>query len=145
MTGFGRGTAVAGDRQVSVELRAVNHRFLEIKVRGAAAPALEDLCVARVRERLERGAVTVVVAVERGGGGGGPRVDGALARRVFADLAALAGELGLPPPTLADVVRVPGVITVDDGAAAELAGPLGAALDRIGAGRGGLGGHAGPR
>ncbi|MBK9030135.1 MAG: YicC family protein [Myxococcales bacterium] len=128
MTGFGRGVAVAGDRQVAVELRAVNHRFLEVKVRGAPAPALEDQCVARVRERLERGAVTVVVAVERGGAGGGPHLDRALARRVFVELSALATELGVAPPTLADVVRVPGVVTTDDGAAAELAAPLAAAL-----------------
>ena len=117
MTGFGRGVARAGDLQVTVEVRAVNHRFLDVKVRGTPAPALEELAVARIRERLERGAVTVAIAVDRGGPMAGG-VDRVAARRVYTELAELARELALPPPHLAEVLRVPGVetVTITEGA-----------------------------
>ena len=115
MTGFGRGVARAGELEVTVELRAVNHRFLEIKLRGAPAPALEELCTSRIRARLERGAITAQLAV--GGGAGRARIDADAARSAHATLAALAAELGLAPPTVADVLRVPGVLA--DGAGAD--------------------------
>lgn len=134
MTGFGRGVARASDLQVTVEIRAVNHRFLDVKVRGTPAPALEELAVARVRERLERGAVTVMIALDRGGPTAGG-IDRAAARRVYTELAELARELALPPPHLAEVLRIPGVIathTVDtDAAAAPVAQALAAALDQL--------------
>jgi uncharacterized protein (TIGR00255 family) len=134
MTGFGRGVARAGDLQVTVEVRAVNHRFLDVKVRGTAAPVLEELAVGRVRERLERGAVTVVIAVDRGGPAAAG-IDRAAARRVYTELAELARELALPPPHLAEVLRVPGVIAahvVDgDAAAAPVGQALAAALEQL--------------
>ena len=114
MTGFGRGVARAGELEVTVELRAVNHRFLEIKLRGAPAPALEELCTGRIRARLERGAITAQLAV--GGAAGRARLDADAARAAHATLAALAAELGLAPPAVADVLRVPGVLA--DGASA---------------------------
>jgi uncharacterized protein (TIGR00255 family) len=134
MTGFGRGVARAGDLQVTVEVRAVNHRFLDVKVRGTPAPALEELAVARIRERLERGAVTVAIAIDRGGPATGG-VDRAAARRVYTELAELARELALPPPHLAEVLRVPGVIATHaidaETAAAPVAQALAAALDQL--------------
>ena len=33
MTGFGMGEAALGDGRVNVELRSLNHRFLELRVR----------------------------------------------------------------------------------------------------------------
>ncbi|MBC7098435.1 hypothetical protein H5T52_04880, partial [Candidatus Bipolaricaulota bacterium] len=34
MTGFGRGQACSGGFLVQCDLRSVNHRFLEVRVRG---------------------------------------------------------------------------------------------------------------
>jgi len=33
MTGYGRGTCEVGGRRLVVELRSLNHRFLEVKLR----------------------------------------------------------------------------------------------------------------
>jgi uncharacterized protein (TIGR00255 family) len=114
MTGHGRGIAERGAARVTVELRSVNHRFLDLKVRGSASAAVEDAVAQRVREQLERGAVTATIRVERAGPGAAVRVDAALARDVHAQLNALADELGLPAPTLRDVVAQPGVISVGE-------------------------------
>jgi uncharacterized protein YicC (UPF0701 family) len=153
MTGFGRGVAEAGGRRVTVEIRAVNHRFLDLKVRGEPlGPAHEELVAARVRAAIARGAVTVVVHVGREVGAAAARIDAAAARRAHAALTELARELGLPDPDLALVLAQPGVViapgTASEADAAELddeplagapdapgpraprpAGPLGAALD----------------
>ncbi len=53
MTGYGRGVAEQDGRRATVEVRAVNHRFLDLKLRGASvAPSLE--ADHRPRARLDR-------------------------------------------------------------------------------------------
>ena len=69
MTGYGRGVAERGIARVTVELRSVNHRLLDLKLRGAASPAVEDAVAQRVRERVERGSVSGTIRVERTGPG----------------------------------------------------------------------------
>jgi uncharacterized protein (TIGR00255 family) len=116
MTGYGRGAAERSGRRATVEIRSVNHRFLDIKLRGAALdPAVEEQLSARLRESLERGAVTVAVHVERRGPAAAVRIDPDAARTAHAALAALATQLGTAPPTLDLVVAQPGVVVaVDD-------------------------------
>ena len=73
MTGYGRGVAERGGRRATVEIRAVNHRFLDVKLRGAALDgAVEDQLGGRIREALDRGAVTASVHLERHGPGRAP-------------------------------------------------------------------------
>jgi uncharacterized protein (TIGR00255 family) len=110
MTGYGRAAAIAKGQSVVVELRSVNHRFLEIKLRGAGAGgALEDQIGARVRQCFERGSVVVSVMVraDEATAFGPSGIDRARATQVFRDLSELATALGLPPPTLADVLASP--------------------------------------
>lgn len=112
MTGYGRAARMAGAHHVTVEIRSVNHRYLELKLRGASLPgALEEAVSARLRARFERGTVTVTVAVRSEHGGG--RLDRGRARRVFGELAELATELGVAPPTLAEVLAQPGVLAAE--------------------------------
>ncbi|MCE9572022.1 MAG: YicC family protein [Deltaproteobacteria bacterium] len=120
MTGYGRGAAERGGRRATVEIRSVNHRFLDLKLRGAALEgALEDQVGARIREAVERGAVTATVHLERSGPAA-IRFDADAARAVHAQLAALATALGTAQPDLALVIAQPGVVQVaasdDDGA-----------------------------
>ncbi|HEU4730027.1 MAG TPA: YicC/YloC family endoribonuclease, partial [Kofleriaceae bacterium] len=142
MTGYGRGVVEHGDVRATVDLRAVNHRFLDLKLRGASVPAaIEDAIAGRVRGAIERGAVTVSVHLARGGAPSGMRIDADAAERVHRALAAVAARLSLPGPDLALVLGQPGVITaddrLDDGAAGDTAGDailraLDAALVQLG-------------
>ncbi len=115
MTGFGRGIAEHAGLRATVDIRSVNHRFLDLKLRGAAiAPALEEALTTRVRAALERGAVAVsinVARVARDGAAAGPAIDAAAAAAAHAQLAALAAQLGMPGPDLALVLAQPGVVT----------------------------------
>jgi uncharacterized protein YicC (UPF0701 family) len=137
MTGFGRGVAERGRTRATVDLRAVNHRYLDLKLRGGAlAPALEDAVSARVRGVLERGAVTVTIHVSRSGPHAAVRIDHEAARTAHDALAALALALGLPGPDLALVLAQPGVIVPaelepDDGEDVAVRSALDAALAQL--------------
>ena len=64
MTGFGRASADLPGGQVVVEVRTVNHRNLDIKLRSRELDGVtENAVVAAVRASLKRGSVAVNVEV----------------------------------------------------------------------------------
>jgi uncharacterized protein YicC (UPF0701 family) len=127
MTGYGRSAVESRGTRAAVEIRAVNHRFLDIKLRGSAlSPELEEAVMGAVRKRLERGAVQMMVRAEQRGEMPAPQIDREAARRVHAELSALRVELGIDEPvTLALICSQPGVLVarVDEGSAAAAESP----------------------
>src|SRR5262249_3860958 len=117
MTGYGRGLAERDGSRAEVEIRTVNHRFIDVKLRGAALDAqLEERVASRVRERVARGAVTVVVRLETAGGAWTVRVAREAARRVHAGLLRVAVALPLEPVVSLELVcGQPGVLVPIDG------------------------------
>lgn len=93
MTGYGSGEAVLGAGHVTLELRALNHRFVEVRVR--LPPELADFgsfLEQAVRERLDRGRVDVAVRL----GGAAlpqPHFSPARARALYGALAELRDEV----------------------------------------------------
>ena len=66
MTGFGRGSTVGEDFSVSVDLKTVNNRFLDVHLRlGSELLSLEGSIKRRIGLRLSRGRVDVTVTFER--------------------------------------------------------------------------------
>jgi uncharacterized protein (TIGR00255 family) len=68
MTGYGQAIAEGAGRRVEVELKGLNHRFLDVKIRlPAELGALESALRARVQPLVQRGRldVTVTVVAER--------------------------------------------------------------------------------
>jgi uncharacterized protein (TIGR00255 family) len=117
MTGFGTGRARVADEEVTVELRSVNHKFCEVKIRAPRELAAAELAIQkRVKERLARGAVDVLVKRNAPvAAAGAPVLDLALAREYRARLTELARALWLPDaPTLRDVVSQPGVLRLEE-------------------------------
>lgn len=97
MTGFGRASVEAGDRRLRVEIRSVNHRGLDLKIRGAEADATCGVEIGRaVRAAVERGAVTVNLRDESAGGSAG--IDEARVRAAHAVLERLRQELQIAEP-----------------------------------------------
>ena len=93
MTGFGVGDAPTPAGRLVVEVRAVNHRFLDVRVRaprelGDLIPFAEQLG----RERLQRGRVEVAIRVE-GSGSAGVSLDTERARAAYRALCVLRDEL----------------------------------------------------
>jgi len=114
MTGFGRGVAEHAGVRATVDLRSVNHRFLDLKLRAQIAPSLEEQLAAKVRASVERGSVSVSVNVARPSSASGVRIDQAAARQAHAALSELATALGVAAPDLALVLAQPGVVTSTD-------------------------------
>ena len=66
MTGYGKGTVNGDDFSVSVDLKTVNNRFLDIHLRvGSELSAIEAAIKRRISSRLSRGRVDVTVSLER--------------------------------------------------------------------------------
>jgi uncharacterized protein (TIGR00255 family) len=111
MTGFGRGVSEQARVRVTVDIRGVNHRFLDLKLRGGPlAPALEEAISTRVRGVVERGSITVSVHLVRTAGA--PRVNFQAAGAAHVQLSELARTLGMHGPDLALVLAQPGVVAL---------------------------------
>jgi len=142
MTGFGRGEASGESIAVTVEVRSVNHRHLDVALRLPRSLAALELDVRRVvQSRLERGGIDIDVQLTPLAGAATQRVqvDAALAREYVARARALAMELGLDgAPNLAWLLEQPGVVRLEDPEPIEPAAPwpllaeaLGRALDEL--------------
>jgi uncharacterized protein (TIGR00255 family) len=117
MTGFGQKHAPWQDGFVTVEIRSVNHRFLEVACRlPRPLHGLEEPLKKAVQQRCTRGRVDVTVTIQGGKGRGGLiNLDQALAKQYHQALRRLKTFLKLPGPI--DVALVAGlrdVLTVSD-------------------------------
>ena len=143
MTGFGRAEVLLGQRSHRLEVRSVNHRFLDVRVRLPwFSPDLESRVLKRVKARLARGHVDVVLAEAPGAPGGlALEVDEALARQLgqaaarIAELAGVSKEAAISLlPARPDLVQASGEGSAasDPDAAWVALGPgLDRALDRL--------------
>ncbi len=76
MTGYGQGSAEVADLRIAVDMRSVNNRFTDVRLRIPGLPASTETAVRRkVLGRVRRGRVEVSVKLER--------LDGAEARVVL--------------------------------------------------------------
>jgi len=136
MTGYGRGEQVFDDGvQITVELRAVNNRYLDCTVKMPRAYIFaEDAMKARVQGGVARGKVDVFVTIARSGGDDVVvTVNEGLAKSYIGALERLH-ELGggaRKKYGVTDLARFPDVLTVEKRAEdlEEMKGRLLAALD----------------
>jgi len=116
MTGFGRAEGSAEGYALTVEIKSVNHRHLDVALRLPTALSSLDLDARRlVQARVERGRVDVTAQLGPAAGRAAQevRVDAALARRYVEQARTLGRDLGLDDdPTLAWVLDQPGVVQV---------------------------------
>src|SRR5262249_30992748 len=82
MTGFWAAAARKGGISARVEVRSVNHRYLQVKARLPSDIAhLEPSLESAVRESLDRGSVSVSASVERDATARTARVNAEVARK----------------------------------------------------------------
>jgi uncharacterized protein (TIGR00255 family) len=100
MTGFGRARAMLGPRAVGVEIRSLNHRGLDVKLRAydaQLAPEIETEILRMIRQTLARGSVAISLRDETADGQGG-LLDAARVRQLHQALDKIRQDLGLPGP-----------------------------------------------
>ncbi|MEN3010884.1 MAG: DUF1732 domain-containing protein [Candidatus Bipolaricaulaceae bacterium] len=108
MTGFGRGRAQGPGFRVEVDLRSLNGRFLEVRVRGLADfPGLVHRAEERLRQAFARGTLEATVRLVLLPGFAPKVLDAALAQALYAELSRLSAELGLEErPALAHLLAL---------------------------------------
>jgi len=116
MTGFGAGRGRSGEEQIAVEIRAVNHKFCEVKPRfPSELVPLEGEIVRQVKEGVRRGALDVTL--RRGGETRSlftPKVDLALAREYVAALKQAGDQLGLVQNLgVAELSQIEGLVSLE--------------------------------
>ncbi len=115
MTGFGRGEYVDEVRKITVEIRAVNHRYCDIYVKMPRKYSFaEEKIKSVIKNRLSRGKIEVSVSVDNFGvSDADVRLDRDLAAKYLAALNELSEtfEIGdLTGPSLSLLAKMPDVI-----------------------------------
>lgn len=65
MTGFGRGESQLQDKRFSIEIKSLNHRYMDVSIKMPKLfTYLEDSMRQRIKEQVKRGRVEVFVAYE---------------------------------------------------------------------------------
>ena len=114
MTGYAQASAGSPRGTLSLELRSVNARFLDVQFRIAdELRALEPVLREQITARIARGKVDCRVALAEGDGAA-PRLNEEALRRLRA--VAEAARQAFPeaaPPSLGELLRWPGVLTAE--------------------------------
>ena len=114
MTGFGRCQKTLGSRDITVEIKAVNHRYLEFSSRlPRSLGFIEDKLKAQVQFRIARGKVEVSVTVaEQKGSASRVTLNEGLALSYLEELRIFARKNGLTDDlTLSDFCRLADLFT----------------------------------
>ncbi|MCP3920488.1 MAG: YicC family protein [bacterium] len=116
MTGFGAASGQRTGFSVRAEIRSVNHRHLQTKIRlPLEFQHVEPDVESTLRKKLHRGSVTLNVHIVRTASVSDVHVDSAVARAYHKQLASLAKELKLENVVaVSDLVQLPGVLAQAD-------------------------------
>ncbi len=116
MTGYGKFIVAESDRQITVEIKSVNNRYLEINCRiPKALSAVEDTVKRTIKKYLRRGSVDVFFNYENNSPQGKRIiVDGILADAYIEASKKLAAEYGIENDfSVTDLMRTQEVIKID--------------------------------
>ena len=117
MTGYGRGAQIVDGRDLTIELKSVNHRFLDLAFRMPRSFAcLEDSLRQLMQSRLSRGHIDVFVTYRNlRDDSKSVAVDHALLNAYRAAMQEMSGLTGLEDNArLTDYARMPDVLRVDE-------------------------------
>lgn len=121
MTGFARGQGVAGSYAWSWEIKSVNAKGLDLRLRLPPGwDAVEVPARTRAAEKLVRGTVYANLTVERKGVAPTVKVNEPVLAAVLATLKRLSGAIEAAPPSLDGILALKGVIEVTEADESEL-------------------------
>jgi uncharacterized protein (TIGR00255 family) len=120
MTGFARSQGGAGGYGWAWEIRSVNAKGLDLRLRLPPGwDAIEQPVRARIGEVLARGTLHATLNVEREGAAPVVKVNEDVLQAVIATLNSLSGRIEAEPPRLDGILAIKGVIEVTDAAESE--------------------------
>jgi uncharacterized protein (TIGR00255 family) len=120
MTGFARQTAGAGRVTIVWELKSVNGKALDIRFRFPSGwERLEPAARQMFQAAFSRGNIQASLALDAGDAAECLVINEAALRQFEILSADLSARLGLAPPTVADVLSLPGILLRSETAAGE--------------------------
>ncbi len=117
MTGFGRAEITENNRKYTVEIKAVNHRYLEASVKMPKKLSMFEANIRNVmKEYMERGKVDVFVTLEDYNGAAETvKYNSALAHEYMKYIQEMADDFGIQNDVrLSVLARFPDVFTMED-------------------------------
>jgi uncharacterized protein (TIGR00255 family) len=117
MTGFGKATTNFGDKNIAVEMRSLNSKVFDLRLKTPANFREKELELRRIlTEKAERGKVDLTISVtSMSGEDSGFALNVPLFKKYCSELRAIAKELNMPSDDLMpSVLRMPNVIMMDD-------------------------------
>ncbi len=115
MTGFARRQGIVGTYAWAWEIRSVNAKGLDLRLRLPAGwDAIEPALRARAAEVVARGTLHATLSVERQGAAPAVKVNEGVLQAVIATLNALAGRVAAEPARLDGILAIKGVIEVSE-------------------------------
>lgn len=112
MTGYGKASGAVGNRIVTVEIKSLNSKQLDLNLRLSACFRAKEIEVRRlVNENLLRGRVEMSILEDKLAGEQSNSINRELFKRYYAELKSLCNELNLSSERLAEVImRIPEVL-----------------------------------
>lgn len=117
MTGFGRGSATTASRKISVEVKALNSKQLDLIIKlPSRYRSLEGTARNSVAARVERGKIEVVASIEHIGQDTTPCINIDLLKTYKVQIEQMAGtlDIGRPEDWYSVLLRLPDVMKGED-------------------------------
>jgi uncharacterized protein (TIGR00255 family) len=115
MTGFARGHGVSGSYAWAWEVKSVNGKGLDVRLRLPPGwDAIEAPVRARAAEQLARGSIQATLTVERSGVAPVVRINAPVLDAILATLRALSSRIDARPPSLDGLLALKGVMDVSE-------------------------------
>lgn len=116
MTGYGKGEALVGTTKITVEMRSLNSKQLDLSIKSPAVfREREQYIRSEVSRRLQRGKVDVYVTVENTNTEAAMPINIPVFKTFYAQLSELSRELDLPTePLIGTIMRMPEVMQVGE-------------------------------
>jgi uncharacterized protein (TIGR00255 family) len=117
MTGYGRASGTLGDKTISVELRSLNSKITDVKLRFPADYREKELELRKiVSDHAERGKIDYTLEIQNATGAATVSLNEALFRGYHQALTRLAGELKMDQSDmLAAILRIQNVVSSSTG------------------------------
>lgn len=116
MTGYGRETVPYKDKTITVEVRSLNSKFTDVRLKIPQNFREKETELRRIiADRLERGKIELSIEVKSHQGDEGFGLNQALFKKYYQELTKLADELGTDKgDILQTILRLPNVVTTDE-------------------------------
>lgn len=114
MTGYGKATALFGDKKINVEIKSLNSKAMDLSTRIAPLYREKEMEIRNlITQTLERGKVDFSLWVEKDAAETATPVNAALVENYYNQIKSISGTYGIPVPQdwFATLLRMPDVLT----------------------------------